>query len=54
MLEEKVATTPKALAARVAAMPRRRIALETGMHSPWVSRLLSGLGYEKRRTVSRC
>ena len=29
-----------------AAMPRSRIALETGMHSPWVSRLLSELGHE--------
>jgi transposase len=27
-------------------MPRSRIALETGMHSPWVSRLLSDLGHE--------
>jgi hypothetical protein len=27
-------------------MPRCRIALETGMHSPWVSRLLSELGHE--------
>jgi transposase len=27
-------------------MPRSRIALETGMHSPWVSRALSGLGHE--------
>jgi transposase len=27
-------------------MARRRIALETGMHSPWVSRLLSELGHE--------
>ncbi len=44
--EEKIATTPKALVARFAAMPRSRIALETGMHSPWVSRLLSGLGQE--------
>ena len=26
-------------------MPRCRIALETGMHSPWVSRLLSELGH---------
>src|SRR5438477_13211177 len=25
---------------------RARIALETGVHSPWVSRLLSGLGHE--------
>jgi transposase len=29
-----------------AVMPRSRIALETGMHSPWVSRLLSELGHE--------
>ena len=28
------------------AMPRSRIALETGTHSPWVSRLLSELGHE--------
>ena len=28
------------------AIPRSRIALETGMHSPWVSRLLSELGHE--------
>ena len=27
-------------------MPRSRIALETGMHSPWVSRVLSELGHE--------
>jgi len=27
-------------------MPHGRIALETGMHSPWVSRALSELGHE--------
>jgi transposase len=27
-------------------MPRSRIALETGMHSPWVSRVLNELGHE--------
>jgi transposase len=27
-------------------MPSSRIALETGMHSPWVSRRLSELGHE--------
>ena len=43
---EKVATTPKSLAARFAAMARSRIALETGMHSLWVSRLLSQMGHE--------
>ena len=30
----------------VGAMARSRIALETGMHSPWVSRLLNQLGHE--------
>jgi transposase len=34
--EQKVATTPKALQAAFGSMPRSRIALETGMHSPWV------------------
>jgi len=45
-LGEKVATTPKSLAARFAAMARRHLALETGVHSPWVSRLLSQMGHE--------
>jgi hypothetical protein len=27
-------------------MPRSRVALETGMHSPWVSRLLSEWEHE--------
>jgi len=44
--EEKVSTTPKAQQALFGRIPRSRIALETGMHSPWVSRLLSGLGHE--------
>jgi transposase len=46
VLEQKVSTTPKAVQAAFGAMPRSRIALETGMHSPWVSRLLSALGHE--------
>ena len=44
--EQRIATTAKALQAAFGSMPRSRIALETGMHSPWVSRLLSGLGHE--------
>ena len=44
--EQKLATTPKAIKEVFAAMARSRIALETGMHSPWVSRLLSELGHE--------
>jgi len=46
VLEQKVATTPKAMKDAFGGMPRSRIALETGMHSPWVSRLLSELGHE--------
>jgi transposase len=46
LLEQKVSTTPKAIQEVFGGMPRSRIALETGMHSPWVSRLLSALGHE--------
>jgi len=46
LLEQKLSTTPKAMREVFGAMPRCRIALETGMHSPWVSRLLSELGHE--------
>src|SRR3984885_7385891 len=46
LLEQKLATTPKAMREVFGAMPRCRIALETGMHSPWVSRLLSDVGHE--------
>jgi transposase len=46
VLENKVSTTPKSLQAAFGGMPRSRIALETGMHSPWVSRLLTELGHE--------
>ena len=45
-LEQQVRTTPKALGEVFGAMSRSRIALETGTHSPWISRLLSGLGHE--------
>jgi len=44
--EQKLGTTAKAMKEVFAAMPRSRIVLEAGMHSPWVSRLLSGLGHE--------
>ncbi len=46
ILEQKVATTPKAMKEMFGKMPRSRIALETGTHSPWVSRLLTELGHE--------
>src|ERR1700674_5503267 len=46
ILEDKVSTTPRALKEVFGGMPHSRIALETGMHSPWISRLLSELGHE--------
>jgi transposase len=46
LLEQKLGTTPKAMKEVFGGMPQSRIALETGTHSPWVSRLLSGLGHE--------
>src|SRR5436305_4684480 len=46
VIEQKVSTTAKALQAAFGAMPRSRVALETGMHSPWISRLLNDLGHE--------
>jgi transposase len=46
LLEQKLATNPKAMREVLGGMPRSRIALETGMHSPWVSRWLSELGHE--------
>jgi len=46
VLEQRLGTTPKAMQEVFGAMARSRIALETGMHSPWVSRCLSELGHE--------
>jgi transposase len=45
-LEQRVRTTAKALREVFGAMPRSRVALEIGTHSPWISRLLSELGHE--------
>ena len=45
-VEQRVRTSAKALQAVFSAMPSSRIALETGTHSPWISRLLSELGHE--------
>jgi transposase len=44
--EHKVRTTPKALSDCFAAIAISRITLETGTHSPWISRLLSSIGHE--------
>src|ERR1700757_1966603 len=46
ILEQKVATTPEAMKQAFAKIPQSLIAMETGTHSPWVSRLLTELGHE--------
>jgi transposase len=46
VLEHKLATTPEAMKQVFGSMPRCRIAMETGTHSPWVSRRLTALGHE--------
>jgi len=46
LLEQKLPTTPEAMKQTFAKMPRSRIAMETGTHSPWISRLLKALGHE--------
>jgi hypothetical protein len=45
-LEHKLATTPEVMKQVFGSMPRCRMAMETGTHSPWVSRLLTALGHE--------
>ena len=45
LLEQKLATTPEAMKQTFERIPRSLIALETGTHSPWVSRLLKELGH---------
>jgi transposase len=42
----KVATTKAGIGALLEKMPCSRVALEVGTHSPWVSRLVSGMGHE--------
>jgi transposase len=46
ILEQKLPTTPEAMKQTFERIPRSLIALETGTHSPWVSRLLRELGHE--------
>jgi transposase len=46
ILEQKVPTTPEAIKQTFGKIPRSLIAMETGTHSPWVSRLLKELGHE--------
>ena len=44
--EQKLPTTPEAMKQTFRKIPRSLIALETGTHSPWVSRLLTQLGHQ--------
>jgi hypothetical protein len=46
LLEQKVATTPEAMKQIFEKIPRGLIAMETGTHSPWVSRLLREQGHQ--------
>src|ERR1700747_972557 len=46
ILEQKLPTTPEAMKQTFGKIPRSLFALETGTHSPWVSRLLGELGHE--------
>ena len=46
ILEQKVSTTPEAIKQTFGKIPRSLIAIETGTHSPWVSRRLTELGHE--------
>jgi transposase len=46
ILEHQLATTPEAMKQVFSSMPRCRIAMETGTHSRWVSRVLTALGHE--------
>jgi len=46
ILEQKLPTTPEAMKQTFGKIQRSLIALETGTHSPWVSRLLRELGHQ--------
>ncbi len=46
ILEGRVATTKRGLEQVFGRLPRCRVALEVGTHSPWVSRQLKDLGHE--------
>ena len=46
LLEQKLPTTQETMKQIFGRMARCRIAMETGTHSPWVSRLLLALGHE--------
>ena len=43
--EGRVATTQRALTSLFGRLPASRVAMEVGTHSPWVQRLLAGMGH---------
>ena len=46
LLEQKLATTAEAMKQTFEKIPQSLLAMETGTHSPWVSRLLRELGHQ--------
>lgn len=44
--QSRIPTTRKAFERRFSGWQAMRVAIETGTHSPWVSRLLKGAGHE--------
>ena len=46
VIEQKLPTTKQAIKQVFSRIPRSRVALEAGAHSPWVSRRLAALGHE--------
>ncbi len=42
----RIATTSQAMQRAFASLPKARVVLEAGTHSPWLSRLLEALGHE--------
>jgi transposase len=42
----RIQTTEAALTQRLQGLERCRVVIEVGTHSPWVSRLIEGLGHE--------
>ncbi len=46
ILEHSLPTTPKGVLQVFRRIPRSRIALETGTHSPWISRQLTAMSHE--------
>ena len=44
--ESSIQTTAKAIARQFESLPRSRVVIEVGTHSPWISRQLAELGHE--------